>query len=66
MDKIENGLHLGKSLKKSARPFLSLWQIAWNPWVKVVFAQNHLACDVTIILSVKEFHITVFEYYTRE
>ena len=29
--------------------------------LKVVFAQNHLVCDVTIILSVKEFHITIFE-----
>ena len=38
------------------------WQI---PWVKVVFAQNHLVCGVQtvrIILSVKEFHITIFEF----
>ena len=26
----------------------------------VVFAQNHLVYDVTIILSVKEFHLTIF------
>ena len=28
----------------------------------IVFAQNHLVCDVRIILSVKEFHITIFEF----
>ena len=32
-----------------------------NPPHKVVFAPNHLVSDVTIILSVKEFHITIFE-----
>ena len=26
------------------------------------FSQNHFVCDVTIILSVKKFHITVFEF----
>ena len=28
--------------------------------IKVVFAQNHLVCDLTIILLVKAFHITIF------
>ena len=26
------------------------------------FSQNHFVCNVTIILSVKEFHITIFEF----
>ena len=26
------------------------------------FFQNHLGCDVTISLSVKEFHITIFKF----
>ena len=26
-----------------------------------LFSQNHLVCDVTIILSVEEFHINIFE-----
>ena len=50
-----NGLHLG-NLEKS-RP--EVFQIAS---IKVVLAQNHLACDVMSILSVKEFHITMFEF----
>ena len=41
------------------RRFSNLWKIAW---IKVVFCQNHLVCDVTIILSVKEFHITIIEF----
>ena len=45
---------------RQGRQFRSLWQISW---IKVVFAQNHLVCDVRIIiLSVKEFHITFFEF----
>ena len=52
MDKIETDyvciiLHE----KRSARRFSSLSQIAW---IKVVFAQNHLVCDETINLSVKD------------
>ena len=48
----ENGLHW-VILKKVGAIFFThcLWQIAW---IKVVCAQNHLVCDVTIILSVKE------------
>ena len=30
------------------------------------FAQDHLVCDVTILLSVKEFHVTIFELQTRD
>ena len=55
MDKIEPDCISG-NLEKS-RP--DVIQIAW---MKVVFAQNHLVCVVTIILSVKEFHITIFEF----
>ena len=33
-----------------------------NCRIKAVFAQNHLVYDVTIISSVKEFHITIFEF----
>ena len=46
----------GYNLEKS-RP--EVFQIAS---IKVVWAQNHLVCDVMIILSVKEFHITMFEF----
>ena len=55
MDKIE----LGYLEKLSARRFLSGWQIAL---MKVAFAQNHHVCDLTIILSVREFHTTIFEF----
>ena len=54
-----NGLHLGNLKKKDRPTFSTLWQIAW---IKVFFAQNHVVCDVTIILPVKEFHIVIFEF----
>ena len=37
-----------------------------NSWTKVLSAQNHLVCDVMIIFSVKEFHITIFEFCTSD
>ena len=47
-------------LKKVGPTFFKIREIAW---IKVVFfPQNHFICDVTIILSVKEFYITIFEF----
>ena len=40
-------------LKEVVRCSSSLWQITG---ITFVFAHNHVVCDVTIILSVKEFH----------
>ena len=45
--------------KKLSQCFSSLWQIAR---IKIIFAQNRLVCVATIILSVKEFLITIFEF----
>ena len=59
LDKIETDC-IWIILKKVARHFSSSWQM--YIWIKVVFAQNHLVCDVTISLSVKEFDITIFEF----
>ena len=61
----KNGTDILKNVSKvGLGVFSSLWQIAW---IKVVFVQNYPVCDLTIIiLSVKEFHITIFEFYTRD
>ena len=58
MDKIETDC-IWVFLKKSARGFSSLWKMGW---IKVILGQNHLVFDVTIIVSVKGFHITIFEF----
>ena len=55
MDKIETDC-IWVILKKSARRFSSLWQVA--------FAQNHHVGDVTIILSENEFHTTFHSLHT--
>ena len=59
MDKIETDC-IWVILKTVGRCFSSSWQNAWI--FKAVFAQNRLVCGVTIILSVKELHITIFEF----
>ena len=60
-DKIETDC-LGVILKKKRRkigPTFFKRQIAR---IKVACTQNDHVCDVTIVLSVKEFHITIFEF----
>ena len=59
MDRIETGLHLGHFENVSPTFFKFM---ANSLDIKVVFAQNLIVCDVTIISSVKEFHITIFEF----
>ena len=58
MDNIETDC-IWVILKTVGPTFSSLWQIAC---IKVVFAQNHLVCDVRIILSEKKFHITISNF----
>ena len=60
MNKIETD-RIWVLFKKSpeSRRFASSWQIAW---IKIAFAQNHLVCDVMIILPVKELHNIIFEF----
>ena len=56
--------HTGYSARSS--PAASLEVMLQIALIKVVFPDNHLVCDVTIILSVKKFHITIFDLYTRD
>ena len=51
-----NGLHLGNL----GPTFFKIMTNGLNKgWF--FFSQNHFVCDVTIILPVKETHITIFE-----
>ena len=64
MDKIETDCIwvFYRNLEKSRPDVFQGYGKSWIAWIKDVFAQNHLVCDVTIILSVKKFHITIFEF----
>ena len=59
-DKIETDC-LGVILKKKKKISLTFFkrQIAR---IKVACTQNDHVCDVTIVLAVNEFHITIFEF----
>ena len=55
MDKIETD-SIWVILKNVGALLFKFMEIAW---IKVVFPQNHLFCNLMIILSLKEFHITI-------
>ena len=55
MEKI--GTDCIRAILKNVDP--TFFKFMSNSLDKVVFAQNHLVCDVTIILSVKEFHFAI-------
>ena len=61
MDKIETDC-IWVILKKVGPTFFKFMASCLDKG-RFFFSQNYLVCDLSIILSVKEFHITIFEFY---